>query len=110
MQWFYVALVVTGLIVILAIIRKTLKTFFSSFLEGQDQLFQRIEKKQEAVSESLNRFASAMAEYAKHLESHTEAIQNLANASGELKEAAKEQTKFLKGLAEILEKPKKEGE
>ena len=50
-----------------------------------------------------------MTEYAKHLESHTGAIQNLAKASEELKQAAGEQTKFLKGLAEYLENLKKKG-
>lgn len=90
MQWFY-------------------KILFSSLIKEQNQRFERVEKKQEEVNQAVNGFASAMTEYAKHLESHTGAIQNLAKASEELKQAAGEQTKFLKGLAEYLENLKKKG-
>lgn len=79
------------------------KRIFSPITEDFEKGIKRLEKREGKTNQAINRFASAMTEYAKHLEHHTEAIQSLAKASEELKETAKEQTKFLKGLTEVLE-------
>lgn len=87
------------------------KRIFSPITEDFEKGIKRLEKGEGETSQSIDRFASAMTEYAKHLEHHTEAIQSLAKASEELKETAKEQTKFLERLTKVLEgfKEKKGG-
>ncbi len=110
MQWLYGVLIIAGLIISLAIIWKILQRFFPSIItEEQKRRLQGIEKGQKEISQAINGFASAMGEYAKHLENHTAAIQNLAEVSKELSKTAQEQTKFLKGLTEFLEDAKKRG-
>ncbi|NIM07551.1 MAG: hypothetical protein GTN65_18535, partial [Armatimonadetes bacterium] len=51
-------------------------------------------------------FATAMAEYAEHLKSHTSAIQGLAEASHELKRGAADQNKVLEHIVEALQQRK----
>ena len=68
---------------------------------------QRLEstgKGMEFTQQALNSFASAMAEYAKHLQSHTSAIQGLSEASHELKKGAAEQNQVLARLLETVER------
>jgi len=62
------------------------------------------------TQQALEKFASAIAAYAQHLESHTSAIQGLSEASHELKRGAAEQNKVLIRLVETMEQgvPKKE--
>lgn len=55
------------------------------------------------TQEALSSFATAMAEYAEHLRSHTSAIQGLAEASHELKKGAAEQNKVLENIVEALQ-------
>jgi methyl-accepting chemotaxis protein len=62
------------------------------------------------TQEALSSFASAMAEYAQHLKSHTSAIQGLAEASHELKRGAAEQNKALERIVEALEQRKSPAE
>jgi len=64
------------------------------------------EKQMGYTQEALTSFASAIAEYAEHLKSHTSAIQGLSEASHELKRGAAEQNKVLQRLAEVMEQPK----
>lgn len=61
------------------------------------------EKGTEYTQQALNSFASAITEYAEHLKSHTSAIQNLSEASQELKKGAAEQNKVLGHLVEAME-------
>ncbi len=61
------------------------------------------EKGMELTQQALNSFATAMAEYAKHLQSHTSAIQGLSEASHELKRGAAEQNRVLAHMLEHLE-------
>jgi len=53
------------------------------------------EKKIDATEQALIQFSGAVSEYAKHLASHTSAIQSLAEASQELKKGAAEQNRVL---------------
>lgn len=64
------------------------------------------EKQVEYTQEALTSFASAIAEYAEHLKSHTSAIQGLSEASHELKRGAAEQNRVLQRLAEVMAMPK----
>ena len=64
------------------------------------------EKVMSQTQEALSSFATAMAEYAEHLRSHTSAIQGLAEASHELKRGAAEQNKVLEHIAEALQQRK----
>jgi signal peptidase I len=64
------------------------------------------EKVMAQTQEALSSFATAMAEYAEHLRSHTSAIQGLAEASHELKRGAAEQNKALERIVEALQQRK----
>ena len=64
------------------------------------------EKVMTQTQEALSSFATAMAEYAEHLRSHTSAIQGLAEASHELKRGAAEQNKALERIVEALQQRK----
>ncbi|MBI4302974.1 MAG: signal peptidase I [Chloroflexi bacterium] len=64
------------------------------------------EKSSVHTQQALTDFAAAMAEYAKHLQSHTSAIQGLAEASHELKRSAAQQNEALARLLENAEKPR----
>jgi len=75
-------------------------------LRDTETLAQRMdgtEKVMAQTQEALSSFASAMAEYAEHLKSHTSAIQGLAEASHELKRGAAEQNKVLENIAAALQ-------
>ncbi|MFC1874473.1 signal peptidase I [Chloroflexota bacterium] len=61
------------------------------------------EKGMEQTQQALNSFATAMAEYAKHMQSHTSAIQGLSEASHELKRGAAEQNRVLARMLEHVE-------
>jgi uncharacterized membrane-anchored protein YhcB (DUF1043 family) len=63
------------------------------------------EKKIEHTGEALEKFSTAVAEYAKHLASHTSAIQGLSEASHELKRGASEQNRVLSAIMENMGKP-----
>jgi len=58
------------------------------------------------TQDALSSFATAMAEYAEHLRSHTSAIQGLAEASHELKRGAADQNKVLGSIADALQQRK----
>jgi len=78
-------------------------------LRDTETLAQRMdgtEKVMAQTQDALSSFATAMAEYAEHLRSHTSAIQGLAEASHELKRGAAEQNKVLGSIAEALQQRK----
>jgi len=56
------------------------------------------EKKMDATEQALVQFSAAVSEYAKHLSSHTSAIQGLSEASHELKKGAAEQNRVLAAI------------
>jgi len=73
---------------------------------GSQTLSHRLEtteKQMEYTQQALTSFASAIAEYAEHLKSHTGAIQGLSEASHELKRGAAEQNKVLERIAATME-------
>jgi methyl-accepting chemotaxis protein len=75
-------------------------------LRGSEALAQRMdnsEKVMETTQQALSSFATAIAEYAEHLRSHTSAIQGLSEASQELKRGAAEQNKVLERIAASME-------
>jgi uncharacterized membrane-anchored protein YhcB (DUF1043 family) len=61
------------------------------------------EKKMDATEQALKDFTAAIAEYAKHLSSHTGAIQGLAEASQELKKSAAFQNNVILDLIKNTE-------
>jgi signal peptidase I len=63
------------------------------------------EKKIVHTEEALEKFSTAVSEYAKHLASHTSAIQGLSEASHELKRGAAEQNRVLSAIMENMGKP-----
>ena len=68
-----------------------------------EQRIETTEKEMTGTQQALNNFASAIAEYAEHLKSHTSAIQGLSEASHELKNGAAEQNRVLIHLMETME-------
>jgi len=62
------------------------------------------EKRMNTTEQALEKFAGSIAEYAKHLSSHTSAIQGLAEASHELKRGAADQNRVLSSLMENIER------
>ena len=68
-----------------------------------EQRIETTEKEMTGTQQALNNFASAIAEYAEHLNSHTSAIEGLSDASHELKNGAAEQNKVLIHLMETME-------
>ena len=62
------------------------------------------EKKMETTEQALEKFSLAVTEYAKHLASHTSAIQGLAEASHELKKGAAEQNRVLAAIMDNVGK------
>lgn len=74
--------------------RKIQRGLLAPVLEENEKITQRQNEAMEMSARSLQQFAGAMGEYAKHLASHTAAIQGLASASQELRDAAREQNKM----------------
>ncbi|OGO18431.1 MAG: signal peptidase I [Chloroflexi bacterium RBG_16_50_11] len=62
------------------------------------------EKKMDSTEQALEKFSLAVTEYAKHLASHTSAIQGLSEASHELKKGAAEQNRVLSAIMENVAK------
>ena len=64
-----------------------------------------VEQRMNSMEQALEKFTAAIEVYAQHLSSHTSAIQNLSEASHELKRGAAEQNRVLMHLMEILGQP-----
>ncbi len=86
------------------------KSVFSPVIQESRRSSQLLEKRiknsekgNTETQQALTSFASAIAEYAKHLKSHTGAIQGLSEASQELKKGAAEQNRVLARLLENME-------
>jgi signal peptidase len=62
------------------------------------------EKKMDSTEQALLKFSAAVTEYAKHLSSHTSAIQGLSEASHELKKGAAEQNRVLAAIMDNVVK------
>ena len=62
------------------------------------------EQRMNSTENALEKFAAAITEYARHLSSHTSAIQGLSEASHELKNGAAEQNRVLAAIMDSLGK------
>jgi signal peptidase I len=74
---------------------------------GNRELSRKIEaaeKKMDATEQALLQFSSAIADYSRHLSSHTSAIQGLSEASHELKKGAAEQNRVLSAIMDNMVK------
>ncbi|HEY32960.1 MAG TPA: signal peptidase I [Dehalococcoidia bacterium] len=80
--------------------RKVQSGLLSPIAEASRSSNRVLEERIESTEQTLSRFSSAIEEYAKHLESHTSAIQGLSEASQELKKSAAEQNQVLARLLE----------
>jgi signal peptidase I len=56
----------------------------NEYINSQHEMEKKINLVNSRVAESMNAFASSMAEYAKHLQSHTSAVKSLAQAAEHL--------------------------
>ncbi|MFC1908541.1 signal peptidase I [Chloroflexota bacterium] len=65
------------------------------------------EQRMDATQDALVKFSEAIGEYAKHLASHTSAIQGLSEASQELRKSSAEQNRVLMNLVEKMGEPAK---
>jgi signal peptidase len=65
------------------------------FTRSQNEMQQKMNVMSGRVEQSLNAFSSAMAEYAKHLASHTSAVQSLAEAARHLESVVERNEKSL---------------
>jgi signal peptidase I len=74
----------------------------SEFIVHTEELEQRQERTSQTVSSALEQFATAMAQYAKHLESHTDAVKGLAAGSRDLQAAVRDQNQVLERLKDAL--------
>jgi len=71
-----------------------------------EQRFESTEKSIQLTQQALNDFSVAVAEYAKHLQSHTSAIKSLAEASHELKRSAAQQNETLARFLQNSQEPR----
>lgn len=67
------------------------------------QKIETTERRMGTTEQALEKFASAIGDYAQHLASHTSAIQGLADASQELKTSAADQNRVLSYMLETIE-------
>jgi signal peptidase len=70
----------------------------------QREIFSPVLEEQKETKQALTGFASAMAEYAKHLGSHTKAVQDLAKTTGKLVDVVERLDKKLSGEEESNKK------
>jgi hypothetical protein len=67
----------------------------SEFAQSQDEIEHKIGLMSDQVSQSMNNFSSAMSEYARHIASHTSAIQSLAQAARHMESILAKQDSIL---------------
>jgi len=84
--------------------RKYQRAFTSP--DDESRLVSELSRRYEGTEKALESFASAMQEYARHMASHTSAIQGLSEASQALKNSAAEQNQILYRLSHSLETEK----
>ncbi len=77
-----------------------------AFAGNSPQLVYELSRRYEGTEKALESFASAMQEYARHMASHTSAIQGLSEASQSLKNSAAEQNQILYRLSHSIEADK----
>jgi predicted nucleic acid-binding Zn-ribbon protein len=91
---------------LLGLLSKVYRTHFSPVDEESRRFVYELSLRYDSTERALASFASAMQEYARHLASHTSAIQGLSEASQSLKNSAAEQNQILYRLSHSLETDK----
>jgi len=86
----------------LVLLSKFYRACFSPVDEESRRLVFELSHRYEGTERALASFADAMQEYARHLSSHTSAIQGLSEASHALKNSAAEQNQILYRLSHTL--------
>jgi signal peptidase I len=77
-----------------AALRRSFKGVFSPVVEENNRANLVLSNRIDGTQKALDNFAGAMQEYARHMASHTSAIQGLSEASQALKNSAIEQTRY----------------
>jgi signal peptidase I len=91
---------------IAAALRRRFRDFVSPVLEESNRANLVLANRFEGTQKALDSFAGAMQEYAKHMASHTSAIQGLSEASQALKNSAIEQNQILSRFTHTFESEK----
>jgi hypothetical protein len=91
-------------------LRGRYRDFISPVVEETHRVSLVLSNRFEGTEKALESFAGAMQEYARHMASHTSAIQGLSEASQALKNSALEQNQVLYRLSHSLETEKSEKE
>ena len=76
-------------------VNRSHRKFFEPVLEQNQELAKRQEKSWGLTRYSIEQFSTAMSNYATHLQSHTEAVKGMAEASQELKKTTEALTRIL---------------
>lgn len=84
--------------------RRLQRGIFAPVIEQNQEIAKKQQETSQMTVEALEKFSAAVAEYAKHLASHTSAIQGLSEASHELKRGAAEQNRVLSAIMETVVK------
>jgi signal peptidase I len=89
-----------------AVLRRRFREFISPVIEENHRVDLVLSNRFEATGKALEGFAGAMQEYARHMASHTRAIQGLSEASQALKNSAIEQNRILSRFSRTFETEK----
>jgi len=95
---------------LIAGIGKLFRAALSPVIQEDYQINEVLSQRFEGTERALSDFASAMQQYARHMASHTHAIQGLSQASQSLKYSAAEQNNILTRLTKTLKQERTERE
>jgi signal peptidase I len=95
---------------IIAGFRRRYRESLSPIIEDGHRVSLVLSNRFEGAEKAIESFASAMQQYAQHMDSHTSAIRGLSEASQALKSSAVEQNQILDRLSHTLGKQKPERE
>ncbi len=87
---------------------RKLHEFITPVIEENHRVNTALTVRVESTEKALVSFAGAMQEYARHMDSHTSAIQSLSEASQALKNSAAEQNRILHRFSHTMEIERKE--
>jgi hypothetical protein len=88
------------------VLRRRYRDFISPIVDETHRVSLVLSHRFEGTEKALESFAGAMQQYARHMASHTSAIQGLSQASQSLKDSAREQNHILYRLSHSLETEK----
>jgi hypothetical protein len=95
---------------IIAGFRRRYRESLSPLLEDSHRVSLVLSNRFEGAEKAIESFASAMQQYAEHMDSHTSAIQDLGEASQALESSAAEQDQVLDRSSQTPDEPKPESE